>query len=272
MYFLRGFEVLKFFQVSAFTDRVFGGNPAGVCLLKNSWPADLLLQNIAMQINLSETVFVLDKAGEFFIRWFTPTVEVDLCGHATLAAAHVLFGKLGSENLVFKSSKYSLPVKKQNNLILLDFPAAELVKLALGDVPNCFGKLAKEVWTGHDEYLLVYENEDDVKNAVCDLELAKNIQKSGFIITARSNEAGVDFVSRYFGPKIGIDEDPVTGSAHTLLVPYWQQVMGKDEFRARQVSKRGGELFLKAKGDRVEIAGEAVTFLEGTICVREILT
>ena len=256
---------MKFFQVSSFTEHKFGGNPAGVCLIYDEWPPDELLQNIAMQINLSETVFVLSKGGEFFIKWFTPTVEVDLCGHATLAAAHVLFNCLGEDRLVFKSKLYTLPVEKQGDLIVLDFPMAKITKINIGDVPNCFNHAPAEVWTGHDEYMLVFSSEAEIKNAVCNLDLAKNISKSGFIITAKSDETGIDFVSRYFAPKIGIDEDPVTGSAHTLLVPYWQKVMGKDEFKARQISKRGGELSLKADGDRVKIGGNAVTFLEGTI-------
>ena len=256
---------VKFFQVSSFTEYCFSGNPAGVCLLYDEWPPDELLQNIAMQINLSETVYVLDRGGELFIKWFTPTVEVDLCGHATLAAAHILFGSLGIDRLIFVSKLYTLPVEKQGDLIVLDFPMAEITKISTADVPVCFNYTPVEAWTGHDEYMLVFSSEAEVKKAVCNLPKAKEISKSGFIITAKSNEPGIDFVSRYFAPKIGIDEDPVTGSAHTLLVPYWKQVMGKDEFRALQISKRGGELFLKAQGDRVKIGGKAVTFLEGTI-------
>ena len=256
---------MKFYQVSSFTDHWSGGNPAGVCLLRDNWPSYELMQNIAMQINLSETVFVLDKGGELFIKWFTPAVEVDLCGHATLAAAHILLGSLDVDRLVFKSSLYTLPVEKQGDMIVLDFPMADITKLGIGDVPESFNGTPAEVWTGHDEYMLIFSDEAEVKNAVCDLDVAKNIIKSGFIITAKCEEPGIDFVSRYFAPKIGIDEDPVTGSAHTLLVPYWQRVMGKNEFRARQVSKRGGELFLKAEGNRVKIGGKAVTFLEGTV-------
>ena len=257
---------MKFFQVSSFTDYCFGGNPAGVCLLYNDWLSDEILQKIAMQINLSETVFVLDKGGELFIRWFTPTIEVDLCGHATLAAAHILFGSLKVDLLVFKSKHYTLPVKKQDDMIVLDFPMANISMLNITDVPDCFNRKPNEAWMGHDEYMLIFDNEAAVKNAVCDMQAAKNISKSGFIITATSDESGIDFVSRYFAPKIGINEDPVTGSAHTLLVPYWQRIMGKNKFRARQVSKRGGELFLKADGDRVKIGGKAVTFLMGEVC------
>ena len=256
---------MKFFQVSSFTSNVFGGNPAGVCLLYGNWLEDNVMQSIAAQINLSETAFVLTKDGELFIRWFTPTVEVDLCGHATLAAAHVLFAKLSVPGLVFKSALYTLPVERENDMIVLDFPMAKIKKLDINDVPGCFNIAPIEAWTGHDEYMLVFNTEDEVKNAVCDLEKAKNIDLSGLIITAKSNRLDVDFVSRYFGPKIGIDEDPVTGSAHTILVPYWHQVTKKSEFKAFQLSKRGGELHCKINGGRVKIGGSAVTFLEGTV-------
>ena len=257
---------MKFYQVSSFTEHVFGGNPAGVCLLEGEWLSDTLMQNIAGQINLSETVFVLNKGGELCLRWFTPAVEVDLCGHATLAAAFVLFGKLGADKLTFKSQLHTLPVENKDGLIVLDFPMAKITRLNASDVPDCFNFAPVEVWAGHDEYMLVLENEAQVRTAVCNLEAAKNIEKSGFIITAESKMAGVDFVSRYFAPKIGINEDPVTGSAHTLLTPYWQKVMGKNEFLARQVSKRAGDLYLTAQGDRIKIGGKAVMFLEGNLC------
>ena len=275
---------MKFYQVSSFTDNVFGGNPAGVCLLNGEWLSDELMQSIAAQINLSETVFVLDKGGELYIRWFTPTVEVDLCGHATLAAAHVLYEYSQTSlcetdssdsqestwlascgGLVFKSGLYTLPVNYEDGMLVLDFPMAKIRKLKADEVPLCFNFAPKEFWTGNDEYLLVFENQSQVECAVCDLEKAALIDLSGFIITAKAETPGLDFVSRYFGPKIGINEDPVTGSAHTLLVPYWQKIMGKDKFHAAQLSKRGGQLFCRADGDRVKISGKAVTFLTGEI-------
>ena len=258
---------MTFVQVSSFTEDVFGGNPAGVCLLGESggWPNDGLLQNIAAQVNLSETVFVLKRGGEYLLRWFTPTVEVDLCGHATLAAAHVIFGDCDEGSLLFKSSLHTLPVEKEKGKIVLDFPMAEIRQLDLDAVPRCFNYIPQEVWTGRDEYLLVFKTEDEIRNIVCAPEIAKKSEMSGFIVTAKSSMPGIDFVSRYFGPKIGIDEDPVTGSAHTLLVPYWKNIFGKNEFRAKQLSKRGGDLFCAACGDRVKIAGCAVTFLRGEI-------
>ena len=276
---------MKFFQVSSFTEDVFCGNPAGVCLLeeKNSWPQGGTMQSIAAQLNLSETVFVLEKNGEFYLRWFTPTVEVDLCGHGTLAAAHVLFNEknrpLGGgggqcfptmqtrepDSIVFKSRLHTLPVYMENGKIVLDFPMADIKRIDVDAVPRCFNFIPREVWTGRDEYMLVYNSEDEIRNIDCDIEMAKKIVLSGFIVTAKSSREGIDFVSRYFGPKIGINEDPVTGSAHTLLVPYWQRLLGKSEFRAKQLSSRGGDLFCTAWGDRVKIAGNAVTFLRGKI-------
>lgn len=260
---------MRFYQVSSFTEYVFCGNPAGVCLLGKTdrWPDSGYLQNVAAQINLSETVFVLQGGGEFFLRWFTPAVEVDLCGHATLAAAHVLFDLMETDSLVFRSKLYNLPVVKENEKIVLDFPMAKITRLESSGVPQCFNFSYAEVWTGHDEYMLVFDSEEKILDIQCDFEKAKNIELSGFIVTAKSSRPGTDFVSRYFAPKIGINEDPVTGSAHTLLVPYWQEVMGKNEFHAKQLSKRGGDLHCVACGDRVKIAGNAVTFLSGEISV-----
>ena len=262
---------MEFYQVSSFTDKVFGGNPAGVCIAHGNWPAGTLMQNIAMQLNLSETAFALrmhdggDGFCRYQIRWFTPTVEVPLCGHATLACAHVLFGKLGVAKIIFESDLHTLPVERRGGMIQLNFPAAKLEKA--GGFPSCFAHEPAEAWASADEYLLVFPDEEMVTGAACDLAAARSIDKFGFIITAKSGEPGVDFVSRYFAPKIGIDEDPVTGSAHTLLAPYWGGALGKTELRARQVSKRGGELFLELCGDRVKIAGAAVTFMEGRIFI-----
>jgi len=228
------------------------------------------MQNIAANINLSETAFVLEKNGELFIRWFTPTVEVDLCGHATLAAAHVLHEKFGGR-LVFESGLYTLPVELVDGMLVLDFPMAELHRVDVKDVPVCFSIAGDvpcrpvEAFTANDEYLLVFETQKQIEVAVCDLAKAAQIDRSGFIITAKADMPGFDFVSRYFAPKIGIDEDPVTGSAHTILVPFWRKAIDKDEFCAAQLSARGGVLHCRAEGDRVKIGGEAVTFLTGEI-------
>jgi len=262
---------MKFYQVSSFTKNVFKGNPAGVCLIVGDKLPSYLMQEIAALINLSETAFVFGKEedfdiGELEIRWFTPTTEVKLCGHATLAAAHIMYenGYI-KEKITFKSELHTLYVKKKSDRVVLDFPVSKLIKVENYEVPNCFNFTPTEIWRGIDDYLLVFENQFQIEQAVCDIAKAKDIDLSGLIITAKANLDGYDFVSRYFGPKIGINEDPVTGSAHTLLVPYWQKIFKKDIFHAAQISPRGGEIFCIAKGNRVEISGYAVTFLIGEI-------
>ena len=225
------------------------------------------MQNIAMENNLSETAFVLRAENKTSIRWFTPVAEVGLCGHATLAAAHALFAheKVQEKELVFESQRGTLKVAYENDLLMLDFPRDDIYQINFEDKLDCFQIKPKEVWRGTEEYLLIYENEAQIKDAVCNLEKATQIDLSGFIITAASVRLGIDFVSRYFSPKYGINEDPVTGSAHTLLTPYWQGVTGKNEFQAMQISKRGGKLYCRAEGDRVKIGGKAVTFFAGEL-------
>jgi len=259
---------MKFYQIDSFTDKLFSGNPAGVCLLYGEWPSEAAMQNIAMENNLSETAFVLcSGTGNRAIRWFTPVAEVDLCGHATLAAAHALFAheNVREKELAFESRRGILKVSYEDELLMLDFPLDDIHEITFEEHLDCFQFTPKETWRGTDEYLLVFEDEEQVRNAVCNLEKAAKIDLSGFIITARSNRAGVDFVSRYFSPKFGLNEDPVTGSAHTLLVPYWQGVTGCDSFHAQQISKRGGTLYCKAEGRRVKIGGKAVTYLSGEL-------
>ena len=260
---------MKLYQIDAFTDTLFSGNPAGVCLVNDTWPAEKIMQSIAMENNLSETAFVLGNTADatMGIRWFTPVAEVGLCGHATLAAAHALFTheKIQAKELVFESRRGILKVAYEDELLVLDFPRDNIHKITFDEPLDCFQFKPKEAWHGTEEYLLVFEEESQIKDAVCNLEKASKIDLSGFIITAASNQPGVDFVSRYFSPKYGLDEDPVTGSAHTLLVPYWQGVTGRDSFNARQISKRGGKLFCRALGDRIKIGGKAVTFFAGEI-------
>jgi len=260
---------MKLYQVDSFTDQLFRGNPAAVCLVSGDWPAEELMQNIAAENNLSETAFVLDRAGELAIRWFTPTTEVPLCGHATLAAAHVLYAHEGyAGRLAFKSMQHGvLKVDYEDDLLVLDFPMDRVWQIGADDVPSCFNFAPKEAWRGTEEYMLIFENETQVRDAVCDLAKAADIDLMGFIITAPGDAADLDFVSRYFGPKIGIDEDPVTGSAHTLLVPYWRDVLGKNELNAAQLSARGGKLFCRAEEDRVKIGGKAVTYMVGEIFI-----
>jgi predicted PhzF superfamily epimerase YddE/YHI9 len=259
---------MKFFQVNSFVDKLYAGNPAGVCLAYGDWPDETFMQRIATAADLSETAFVLAGAEGLGLRWFTPTTEVPLCGHATLAAAHVLFEHEGFANdeIVFKAGKNTLKVAYEGDLLMMDFPAAKIWQIDFIDAIDCFNYRPKEVWRSEDEYMLVFEDEEQVRGAVCNLEKAAKIDLFGLIVTAPATLPHVEFVSRYFAPKIGIDEDPVTGSAHTLLVPYWRDIMGKDEFRAVQLSKRGGSLFCRAvssagsnETDRVIIGGKAVT-------------
>ncbi|MCL2361569.1 MAG: PhzF family phenazine biosynthesis protein [Defluviitaleaceae bacterium] len=258
---------MKLYQIDSFTSQLFSGNPAAVCFVYDTWPSDELMQNIAMENNLSETAFVLRSGIDMHIRWFTPTAEIGLCGHGTLAAAHALFAHEGAQEkeLVFECGRGILKVAYEGDLLTLDFPGDNVYEIDFQPQLDCFQFTPKEVWRGTEEYILVFESEAQVKTAVCDLAKAARIDLSGIIITAASSQLGVDFVSRYFTPKYGIAEDPVTGSAHTLLVPYWQKIMGKDSFRALQISERGGELFCRAEGDRVKIGGRAVTYSIGEI-------
>ena len=257
---------MKIYQIDSFTDQLFAGNPAGVCILDESWLPKELMQQIAMEMNLSETAFVR-RGQELEIRWFTPVDEVDLCGHATLAAAHALFRHEGvtEQVLTFQSRRGILKAIDEGEFLVLDFPRDPIYPIPFTDDLDCFNVEPKEVWRGTEEYLLVFESQEQVERAVCNLEKAAQIDLAGFIITAPSDVMGIDFVSLYFSPKYGIDEDPVTGSAHTLLVPYWQEATGRDTFHARQLSKRGGKLHCKAVGNRIMIGGEAVTFFVGEI-------
>jgi PhzF family phenazine biosynthesis protein len=255
---------LKIYQVDAFAKKVFQGNPAAVCPL-DEWLSDALMQKIALENNLSETAFFVKEGEKFHIRWFTPLAEVDMCGHATLASAFVLFEVLNykDETIVFSSKSGDLHVKREGQLFVMDFPVQEILTCKLPDaILEAFEVEPKECYKSMD-YLVVFENEEDVLNAKPNFEKLKNIDARGVIITAKSKE--YDFICRFFAPKVGVDEDPVTGSAFTQLVPYWSKVLNKDEFRAKQVSQRGGEVFCKLDGKRVEIAGYGVKYLEGVI-------
>ena len=226
------------------------------------------MQSIAAENNLSETAFVLQQGDTFGIRWFTPVAEVPLCGHATLAAAHVLFNheKIGMDEIVFKSSLYSLTVKYEGSILMMDFPRSDIWQVPFNDSLDCFNVTVEEAWRSENEYMLILQSEDAVRNAKCDLKKASQIDLHGLIITARAT-TDADFVSRYFTPKFGIDEDPVTGSTHTLLVPYWHGILSKSEFTALQVSARGGKLICRLAGDRIKIGGNAVTFFAGEIFI-----
>lgn len=252
------------YQVDAFTSAVFGGNPAAVCPLPE-WLPDPLMQQVAMENNLSETAFFVPVEDRFGLRWFTPEVEVDLCGHATLASAHVLFRELDiSSNIIrFDTLSGELTVQKSNQILNMDFPANHAVPAELpDDLRRALGIENAECYKSRD-YLLVLESRREVEKLDPDFRQLKNVDTRGIIVSAKGEE--VDFVSRFFAPSVGIDEDPVTGSAHTTLTPYWAERLGKNELTARQISKRGGELTCRLSGDRVIIGGEAQTYLRGEI-------
>lgn len=265
---------LKLYQIDAFTDTVFQGNPAAVVPLKN-WISDRLMQEIAAENNLAETAFYVKTEERYEIRWFTPTTEVDLCGHATLSAAFVLFHhEAHTEDLIEFHSPRSgrLTVRKQEEEFLaLNFPADTIEQVPLtDDLKKCVGTMPLEALKGAADYLLVFENEKQVKNFAPNLAAISALSARGIICTAPGDH--VDFVSRFFGPRVGVDEDPVTGSAHTTLIPYWSERLQKNQLTARQVSRRGGFLKCRNLGDRVEISGQAVLYLKGNIVVDEEIT
>lgn len=255
---------LNIYQIDAFARNVFEGNPAAVVPL-TQWLDDAILQKIAMENNLSETAFFVPEEGKWHIRWFTPTDEVDMCGHATLASAYVLYECMGfsGDEIVFFSRSGDLRVRREEEKFVMDFPTQLIERCAVPDeIREAFDAAPLECYRSMD-YLLVFQNESDVKDAMPKFEKLRNIDARGVIITAESDE--YDFVCRFFAPKIGVDEDPVTGSAFTQLIPYWNHVSSGTDFRAKQVSPRGGEVFCTLKGERIEIAGCAVKFLEGVI-------
>ena len=258
---------LNIYQVDAFAENVFTGNPAAVVPLKN-WLFDETMQNIAMENNLSETAFFVPAENGFHIRWFTPTTEVNLCGHATLATAYVLFQHLNyqGKEILFQSKSGILNVKRKNEQIVLDFPTSEVIEVKLlENIEQAFGILPQKGFIGREDLMYVFESQKEIENLKPDFNFLKTLEMRGIIATAPSIE--YDFVSRFFAPSEGIDEDPVTGSAHTMLVPYWAKSLGKEELVARQISKRGGILHCKHLGKRVEIGGKAVTYLVGEITV-----
>ncbi len=258
---------LKIYQVDAFAENIFEGNPAAVVPLEN-WLPDKVMQQIAMENNLSETAFFVPIENGFHIRWFTPLAEVNLCGHATLASAHVLFQhlKYTEKEINFNSRSGMLKVKKVNDIIVLDFPASTLTKIEIpAEVAKAFHILPLASFKGRDDYMLVFENENAVSQLKPDFQQLIKAKTRGVICTSKSEK--YDFVSRFFAPAVGVNEDPVTGSAHTMLIPYWSKELDKIEMSAKQISARGGVLHCKNSGERVEIGGKAVTFLEGEILI-----
>ena len=254
------------YQIDAFSESVFGGNPAAVCVLQE-WLSTELMQKIAAENNLSETAFVVKRESDYEIRWFTPALEVALCGHATLASAHVLFEHLNYEKTTiafFSKHSGNLSVTKNNDLLTLDFPQDPVEKVKPpADILNAFKKAPLEVYKGKTDYLLVYENQKDIEACDPNHYILKNGDARGIMVTAPGDK--VDFVSRFFAPGSGVDEDPVTGSAHTTLSPFWSQRLGKKKLRAQQLSARKGNLLCEVTGDRVKISGKAITYLIGEI-------
>lgn len=256
---------LKYFVVDAFTDQPFRGNPAGVCLL-NEWLPDETMQSIAFENNLSETAFVVPRGQYYELRWFTPTTEVDLCGHATLASAFVVmsFVEAAAQQVEFRTQSGALFVSRSEELYTLDFPSRPPVPC---DIPalleRALGVRVLETHCSRDLLALV-EDEHAVQSLSPDFALLKQIV-SYFAVTVTAKGDACDFVSRFFAPRQGIDEDPVTGSSHCMLIPFWSQRLGKTHMSARQLSKRGGQLTCEDCGERVKIGGRAVCYLQGEI-------
>jgi PhzF family phenazine biosynthesis protein len=258
---------IPYYEVLAFTKQHFAGNPAGVCMLEKEWLDDALMQSIAAENNLAETAFLIDHGDFLDLRWMTPTVEVDLCGHATLASAHVLFNHLKrkGDTIRFQSRSGELRVERKDDRLLLDFPSQPPSECnPPTQVTEGLRAQPLEILKGPD-YLTVFASEEDIAAITPDFELLAQLETRGVIVTAPGNEC--DFVSRFFAPGSGISEDPVTGSTHCALIPYWSKRLQKRELYARQISKRGGELFCEDRGDRVGIGGSAVTYLEGQVSV-----
>ena len=255
---------LDIYQVDAFSQSVFGGNPAAVCPL-TEWLSDEQLQNIAAENNLSETAYFMPRDGFYELRWFTPEVEVDLCGHATLAAAWVLIHQLpdAPEVLRFATRSGELRVTRNGNELALDFPAKQPQPCAPPDgMLSALGIEQADVFST-DDYIVLLEDEAQVAALKPDFARLKGLPKRGIAVTAKS--ARFDFVSRWFGPNVGVNEDPVTGSAHTSLAPFWAERLGKSQLTAEQGGTRRGQLRCELKGDRVIISGHAVLYLQGTI-------
>lgn len=260
---------IEIFQIDAFTDKVFGGNSAAVCPLK-AWLPDAHLQKIALENNLAETAFfVRESSNTYHLRWFTPEIEMDLCGHATLATAMVIFNYFepAEKAIHFHTHSGTLSVTKQGNLFEMDFPSRPPIRANLPlIIKEALNIQPVEVWKSRD-YLLVYNSEEDIRNLAPDQSIINqiNLDPGGIIVTSRG--ATVDFVSRFFTPQASIFEDPVTGSAHCTLVPFWSQRLEKKNMDALQLSNRKGQLFCSLKGDRVFIKGKAVLYLRGEITI-----
>ncbi|WP_127844549.1 PhzF family phenazine biosynthesis protein [Psychroflexus aestuariivivens] len=257
---------LRIYQIDAFSNKIFSGNPAAVCPLEE-WLSDDILQKIAQENNLAETAFYVKQDDFFQIRWFTPKVEVDLCGHATLATAFVLFNHENySENTIHFHSYRSgtLTVSKKGTFLSLNFPSDLIKKINLSnELKSCFNIQPKSAYKGKSDYMLLFETEEEINNIKPNFNKISKLNSRGIIITAKGNH--VDFVSRFFAPQIGVTEDPVTGSTHTTLTPFWSRRLSKTKLSAIQLSNRKGYLECEYLNDRVEISGEAELYMKGEI-------
>jgi PhzF family phenazine biosynthesis protein len=257
--------LIPIFQIDAFTDRTFRGNPAAVCFLE-AWPEDALMQSIAAENHLSETAFLVCDGERYGLRWFTPQTEVDLCGHATLASAYVIFRFLqpALNEVVFDTRSGELRVYRDGDLLRMDFPASLPVSCSIPEnLATALGRAPLQVMRAGTQLLAVFADEDEVRQLAPDMAALRKLDAQGVIVTAPGSED--DFVSRYFAPAVGVPEDPVTGSAHCVLTPYWAERLVRPRLRARQVSQRGGEILCELRGDRVALTGQAVLFLRGEI-------
>ncbi len=260
---------LPLYQVDAFASEVFAGNPAAICPLEQ-WLPDELMQSIAAENNLSETAFYVTTQQGYHIRWFTPLHEVDLCGHATLAASHIIFSQFETAKttpIQFSSRSGILSVVKNGEFIEMNFPAQppEICDMPVA-ISQAFETKPLACLKSQD-YILIFENEESVLNASPDMACLNELDLRGVAITAQvqSHKDGLDFVSRFFAPKYGINEDPVTGSSFTQLIPYWSDELNKSTLKARQISRRGGDVLCVNEGDRVQIAGKAIIYMSGEI-------
>lgn len=257
---------IPFYRVNSFAREPFSGNPAGVCLL-DKWLPDEMLQSIAAENNMSETAFLVPREDDYDLRWFSPAVEVDLCGHGTLASAHVIFDVVSKDakRVTFMSKSGRLSVEKQDGLLWLDFPSLKPAPCVVPDgLETVLGVAPSNVLAARD-LMVVFDDEQIVRDLKPDMEGIARLDFQGLIVTAPGSR--LDFVSRFFAPSIGVPEDPVTGAAHCTLIPYWAERLNKADLHAFQLSRRGGELFCRNRSERVSIGGRAVTYCSGTITI-----
>lgn len=257
---------IKIYQVDAFTNQVFGGNPAAICLLQE-WLPDAVMQNIATENNLPETAFLIEKENDYLIRWFTPTKEVDLCGHATLASAYVVFNYLQPElqKIIFRSLSGPLKIIRRGEEMQMDFPALPIEPITPPEKLTAALNVTPIAVYRSTDYLVIVDSVKTLQRIEPDHRLLKQLDLRGVIVSALAEEKNIDFVSRFFAPKLNILEDPITGSAHCSLVPYWSNRLNKNVFNSHQLTERNIKLRCELVGNRVLLLGTAVPYLEGTI-------